>query len=97
MLSIFRVSVVLYFTKILSGSRNYLIHLDTFNNLIWSGFLYSSPTPDQRRDVCRAIITKYPFLSDAGGGYVSRCFMYLNLYIIYPLLIFTLTNKIIWR
>ncbi|CAB4011853.1 Hypothetical predicted protein, partial [Paramuricea clavata] len=28
-----------------------------------------SPTPDQRRDVSRAIITKYPFLADAGGGY----------------------------
>ncbi|XP_046842756.1 uncharacterized protein LOC124436825 isoform X2 [Xenia sp. Carnegie-2017] len=28
-----------------------------------------SPTPDQRRDVCRAIIAKYPFLSDASGGY----------------------------
>ncbi|XP_046864009.1 uncharacterized protein LOC124457887 [Xenia sp. Carnegie-2017] len=28
-----------------------------------------SPTLDQRRDVCRAIIAKYPFLSDASGGY----------------------------
>lgn len=32
---------------------------------------YSSPTADQRRDVCRAIITKYPHLVDAGGGHVS--------------------------
>lgn len=37
--------------------------------------LYSSPTPDQRRDVCRAIIAKYPFLSDASGGYVSLLFI----------------------
>ncbi|CAB4028765.1 sterile alpha motif domain-containing 3-like isoform X1, partial [Paramuricea clavata] len=29
----------------------------------------SSPTPDQRRDVCRAIITTFPFLADVGGGY----------------------------
>lgn len=35
-------------------------------------FLYSAPTPDQRRDVCRAIVTKYPFLADACGGYVSN-------------------------
>ena len=34
-------------------------------------FLYSSPTPDQRRDVCRAIVTRYPFLADVGGGFVS--------------------------
>jgi hypothetical protein len=34
-------------------------------------FHFSSPTPDQRRDVCRAIISKFPFLADIGGGYVS--------------------------
>ena len=34
-------------------------------------YFFSSPTPDQRRDVCRAIITAYSFLADAGGGYVS--------------------------
>ncbi|XP_028414671.1 uncharacterized protein LOC114537777 [Dendronephthya gigantea] len=28
-----------------------------------------SPTPDQRRDVCRAIISKYPSLADVGGSY----------------------------
>ena len=28
-----------------------------------------SPTPDQRREVCRAIITSFPFLADASGGY----------------------------
>ncbi|CAB4035731.1 Hypothetical predicted protein [Paramuricea clavata] len=27
-----------------------------------------SPTPDQRRDVCRAIVTRYPFLTDVVGG-----------------------------
>ena len=32
---------------------------------------HSSPTPDQRRDVCRAIITVYPHQADADGGYVS--------------------------
>jgi hypothetical protein len=34
-------------------------------------YIFSSPTPDQRRDVCRAIITTFPFLADVGGGYVS--------------------------
>ena len=43
-----------------------------YKNWIFLCF-YSSPTPDQRRDVCRAIVTKFPFLADAGGGYVIMC------------------------
>lgn len=38
---------------------------------------YSSSTPDQRCDVCRTIITNFPFLADAGGGYVSILFLYI--------------------
>ena len=31
-----------------------------------------SPTADQRRQVCRQIITDYPFQADVDGGCVSR-------------------------
>ena len=36
--------------------------------------LSSSPTPDQRKEVCRAIISSFPYLADASGGYVSVLF-----------------------
>ena len=41
-------------------------------NILTNYFCYSYPTPDQRRDVCRAVIAKHLFLGDAGGGYVRN-------------------------